>query len=689
MNKNKSNRLINEKSPYLLQHAYNPVDWHSWSDEAFELAKRQDKPIFLSIGYSTCHWCHVMEHESFEDEEVAKLMNDVFVSIKVDREERPDIDNIYMTVCQMMTGRGGWPLSVLMDHNKKPFFTGTYFPKESRHGRIGFIDLIKQIDDAWKNKRDQIDKSADSITDQLVNYSQSFSPGSIDISIFDKAFEEFLKKYDSKFGGFGSAPKFPSPHNLLFLLKYFNETKNLQALEMVEKTLTEMRKGGVYDHIGFGFHRYSTDPKWLLPHFEKMLYDQAMLLLAYSELYSISKNIFYKTTANEIIEYVLRDMTHIDGGFYSAEDADSEGEEGKFYVWSEDELKTIFNETDFNLIKKIYNTYPEGNFSEESTHEFTGTNILHLSKDLKYLQKELDFDEDQFKNKLEEIRKTLFSIREKRVHPYKDDKILTDWNGLFIASLAKAGRLLNNQEAIIAAKNAFQFIKAKLYTDDNKLLHRFRNNDAAISGNIDDYAFLIFGLIELYKSTFEIDFLHEAIKLQETQNQLFWDENSGSFFFSNNEADLITKTKEIYDSAIPSGNSISLINLISLAKLTGNIDFDKKANLLFTSYGEIINKVPNGFGMFLCGADLILNQTKELVIIANSKKNLDEAVNLVYQKNANNIFIIAFTEDEKEKVENVIGWIKNYSVKNEKTTFYLCSNFTCEQPVNKISDLKI
>lgn len=682
MNEKKPNRLINEKSPYLLQHSYNPVDWHAWNDEAFELAKKNDKPIFLSIGYSTCHWCHVMEHESFEDEEVAKLMNEVFVSIKVDREERPDIDHIYMTVCQIMTGHGGWPLTAILDHNKKPFFTGTYFPKESKYGRIGFVDLIKQIDEAWKNKRDQIKRSADSITQHLVNYSNSFNQMELTAAVFDSAFDEFVNKYNPNFGGFGTSPKFPSPHNLLFLLNYYRRTKKGKALEIVEKTLTEMRKGGIFDHIGFGFHRYSTDQKWLLPHFEKMLYDQAMLLLAYSELYSITKNSLYKKTAEEIIEYVLRDMMNSEGGFFSAEDADSEGVEGKFYVWSEKELRSIFDEDDFQLLKKVFSTEEDGNFAEESTKEFTGENILHLKKDYKTLAEELNLDELILENKIVEIRKTLFSIREKRVHPYKDDKILTDWNGLFIAALARSGRLLNLQNNLVFPEKGIQFILKYLRDSDGNLLHRFRDNNSSINANLDDYAFLIFGLIELYKSTFNFDYLEKAIEFQNIQNNLFWDDESGSFLFSRNTKDLIADTKEIYDNAIPAGNSISLLNLITITKLTADIKFEDQANRLLNSYGEIIDKVPNGFGMFLFAADFLINSTKELVVIAKSEDEKSDLVKNILPRFEPNVFTIIATEEEKLKIEKKIEWIKNYKLINNSATYYLCSNFVCEQPTN-------
>ena len=404
------NKLINEKSPYLLQHAYNPVDWFPWSDEAFEKAKQEDKPIFLSIGYSTCHWCHVMEKESFEDKEVAKLMNDAFVSIKVDREERPDIDGIYMSVCQMITGGGGWPLTIVMTPDKKPFFTGTYFPKHNRFNRIGMMELVPRLKEVWVTKKEEVLKSADEIASSLKKQNFISDSNEIDESILDKAYDELNKRYDEANGGFGNAPKFPSPHNLLFLLRYWKRKDEPKALEMVEKTLTEMRRGGIYDHIGFGFARYSTDQHWLVPHFEKMLYDQAMLVMAYTETYLATKNKFYKETAKEILEYVLRDMTHPEGGFYSAEDADSEGEEGKFYLWDADELRNVLEKDESDFAIKVFNTADDGNWIDESKGMMPGTNILHLKKSNKELADEFNLSEDDFTNRLESIRKKLIQL---------------------------------------------------------------------------------------------------------------------------------------------------------------------------------------------------------------------------------------------------------------------------------------
>ncbi|MFQ5584696.1 MAG: thioredoxin domain-containing protein, partial [Calditrichia bacterium] len=378
----KYNHLKNEKSPYLLQHAGNPVDWYPWGEEAFEKARKEDKPIFLSIGYATCHWCHVMEHESFEDEDVARLLNETFVCIKVDREERPDVDDVYMTVCQMMTGSGGWPLTIMMTPDKKPFFAGTYIPKESRYGRMGLVQLIPRVQELWETQRQELLNSAEKVSSALSQHSQPAPGSKLSEKFLKEAYQQFNSSYDEKYGGFGSAPKFPTAHNLMFLLRYWKRSANEKALNMVENTLRKIRLGGVYDHIGFGFHRYSTDREWLLPHFEKMLYDQAILSMAYSETYQATGNKFYRRVAEEIFTYVLRDMTDPKGGFYSAEDADSEGEEGKFYVWSEEEIKQILNEDEADLIINVFNVKKEGNFQEQTTREKTGTNILHLKKPL-------------------------------------------------------------------------------------------------------------------------------------------------------------------------------------------------------------------------------------------------------------------------------------------------------------------
>jgi uncharacterized protein YyaL (SSP411 family) len=686
---NTPNKLINEKSPYLLQHAYNPVDWFPWSDEAFEKARQEDKPIFLSIGYSTCHWCHVMEKESFEDTEVAKLMNDAFVSIKVDREERPDIDGIYMSVCQMITGGGGWPLTIVMTPDKKPFFTGTYFPKHNRFNRIGMIELIPRLKEVWTTKKDDVLKSADEIASSLKKQNVISDSNEIDESILDEAFNELNKRYDEANGGFGSAPKFPSPHNLLFQLRYWKRKDEPKALEMVEKTLTEMRRGGIYDHIGFGFARYSTDQHWLVPHFEKMLYDQAMLVMAYTETYLATKNKFYKETAKEILEYVLRDMTHPEGGFYSAEDADSEGEEGKFYLWDADELRGVLEKDESDFAIKVFNTADDGNWIDESKGMMPGTNILHLKKSNKELADELNITEDDFSKKLKSIRKKLFNYREKRIHPHKDDKILTDWNGLMISALAKASQAFDDSSYSEAAEKSYMFIEKHLTTQDGRLIHRFRDGESGLPAHIDDYAFLINALIDLYESTFKIKYLNRAVELNEVLMQEFWDDKNGGFYFtSSSTEELIARQKDVYDGAIPSGNSIALLNLIRLSRFTSNIYFQKKASLLVKYFSGYISRSPSAFCMFMCGLDFLFSPSTEIAIVSEKIEELTSRglrfIRSIF--NPNKIVILKFSADND--VSDLLSFTNDMKMKDNIATFFVCRDYSCNQPVNTIAELE-
>lgn len=691
----KPNKLINEKSPYLLQHAHNPVNWYPWSDEAFDKAKSEDKPIFLSIGYSTCHWCHVMEKESFEDEQVAKLMNDSFVSIKVDREERPDIDGIYMAVCQMLTGSGGWPLTVVMTPDRKPFFAGTYFPKYNRFNRIGMLELIPKLAEVWKTKREDIEKSANEIVASLSQINLTDDTIKLNESIFEQAFNEFERRYDDKFGGFGISPKFPSPHNLMFLLRYWKRFNNDNALKMVESTLTQIRLGGIYDHIGFGFARYSTDQKWLVPHFEKMLYDQAMLAMAYTETYLATKNQFYKKTAEEILEYVLRDMTHNEGGFFSAEDADSEGEEGKFYLWEADELKNLLDKDELELATKIFNVEDTGNLPDgkagwvdESKGVKSGTNILHLQKSYIELSEEQNLNVNEFAVKLETIRKKLFNFREKRVHPHKDDKILTDWNGLMISAFAKAAQAFDNQIYYDAAIKAFNFVEKHLTNANGYLLHRFHDGESGISAFIDDYAFMINASIDLYETTFEIKYLKRAIELNDILIKEFWDNASGGFFFSSlQNENLITRQKEIYDGAIPSGNSVALLNLVRLYHFTGKPDYEQKATKLIECFSGSISRSPSAFAQFLIGLDFYFGPSSEVVIsfLQNNQKTKD-AVKLIRSVFKPNKILILNPIDQNKEIMESIPFIESMNLINNETTFYVCKNYVCNQPIN---DLKI
>jgi len=674
------NKLKTEKSPYLLQHARNPVDWYPWGEEAFNKAKEEDKPIFLSIGYSTCHWCHVMAHESFEDIEVAELMNEVFVSIKVDREERPDIDKIYMTVCQMMTGSGGWPLTIIMTPEKKPFFAGTYFPKQTRFGRIGLIDLIKRIKDLWNNQRTEIMNSADQITFSLQNVDQE-SPGEkFSETTLQKTYRQLSIQFDSVNGGFGNRPKFPTSHNLIFLLRYWKRTGDKKALEMVETTLQAMRKGGIYDHIGFGFHRYSTDSVWLVPHFEKMLYDQALIAMAYIEAYQATKKDLYKTTAEEIFTYILRDMTSKEGGFYSAEDADSEGEEGKFYVWSKNELEKLLEKEELDSVIKIFNLEESGNYLEEASGKKTGYNILHLKT----------FPEKKIQEKIEEIRIKIFKSREKRIHPHKDDKILTDWNGLMIAALAKGAIAFQNEEYLDAAKNTADFILSNLRQSNTKLQHRYKDGVSEIRGFLTDYAFFIWGLIELYEATFDIYYLKTALELHKIQMEDFWDNKMGGFYFTAKESEkLLTRQKEIYDGAIPSGNSIAMLNLLKLSYLTGEHELEEKADILSRVFSEKMKSNPIAYTQFLVALDFAIGPSYSLVIGGNTNADhTNKMINAVYNAYVpNKVLIHRKTEQESPDIDNYANFVQFFENLDGKATAYVCINKTCKPPTHDIDKM--
>ena len=502
------NRLIFEKSPYLLQHADNPVDWYPWGDEAFDRAAKERKPVFLSIGYATCHWCHVMAHESFEDSGVAALLNKDFICIKVDREERPDIDSIYMTVCQMMTGRGGWPLTVILTPEKKPFFTGTYFPKKSRFGMTGLIDLLPRIAQSWQERRDDLLASAEEISAALRNEQEKPAEDFPDISLLHMGYEELARQFDPENGGFGRAPKFPAPHTLLFLLRFWKRTGETRALSMVEKTLTSMRSGGIFDQIGGGFHRYSTDAQWQVPHFEKMLYDQALLVMAYTEAYQATHNPEFRKTTDEIITYVIRNLTSPEGAFFSAEDADSAGGEGAFYLWTADETEKVLGKDDAGVAARFFGITHAGNYQGEETGG--EQNILTRKSSIADMASSSGISEIELESRLESIRTKLFIARENRAHPSRDDKVLTDWNGLFIAALAQAARTFGNEKYLESARTAMKFILTRMRSADGGLLHRYRGGEPAIPAFGDDYAFVIKALIELYESTFEPSYLSSA-----------------------------------------------------------------------------------------------------------------------------------------------------------------------------------
>lgn len=684
------NHLSNEKSPYLLQHAENPVNWYPWEEEVFEKAQNQDKPIFLSIGYSTCHWCHVMAHESFEDEKVAELMNDVFISIKVDREERPDIDKIYMNVCQMMTGSGGWPLTIVMTPDKKPFFAGTYFPKESRFGRIGLIELILKIKKLWKTQKDEVLRAADKIVFSLQNLDFE-SPGDrLNEKTLKKAYNQLLSQYDKKNGGFSNAPKFPTPHNLLFLLRFWKRTGNKEALEMVENTLQKMRLGGIYDHIGFGFHRYSTDQVWLVPHFEKMLYDQALLAIAYTEAFQATNKIEFEKTAKEIFTYVLRDMTSPEGGFYSAEDADSEGKEGKFYVWDIEEFQNVLEKEEAELAITIFNLKKLGNYFEEVNKKETGHNILHLKDSLANLSKELNLSEKNLKKQIEKIRNKLFKIRDKRIHPHKDDKILSDWNGLMIAALAKGYQTFGDFRYLNTAIKAVNFILSNMRKPNNRLLHRYREGEAEIDAYVNDYIFLIWSLLELYEVTFDVSFLKSALELNKEVIDHFWDDSIGGFFFTANDGEtLLTRQKEIYDGAIPSGNSVAMLNLLRLSYLTGDHELEEKADILSKVFAERVNNSPIAHTQLMVAVDFSVGPTFTIVIVGDAEEiNTQEMLAYIHNQFLPNITLIQRNiKQDPPEIDVFINYIHNYNKIDNKTTAYICTNKTCKPPITDVNKL--
>ncbi len=685
-----TNRLINEKSPYLLQHARNPVDWYPWGDEAFEKAKEDNKPVFLSVGYATCHWCHVMEKESFEDEEAARRLNETFVCVKVDREERPDIDSVYMAACQMLTGRGGWPLTVFMTPDKKPFFSGTYIPKTSRFGRPGLLDICAQVKKAWESDRERIFNTADEISEHMGKaFEFEFTGEALDAGTLKSAYEELESIFDEEHAGFGNAPKFPTPHRMIFLLRYYGRTGDQKALVMVKKTLKAMRLGGIWDHVGSGFHRYSTDKIWLLPHFEKMLYDQALMAMAYLEAFQVTKEPFFAKTAEEIFAYVLRDMTSEGGGFYAAEDADSEGEEGKFYVWTAREFHQVLGEERGKLWQRFMNLSPNGNFTDEATGRSTGANIPHLTRSLAEWAEQLEMEETELADRWEKTRETLFHVRKQRVPPLKDDKILTDWNGLMIAALAMGARILGNYSYAEAAKKAVSFITRRLTDESGGLLHRFRDGHAGIEANANDYAFFIQGLLELFKATFEPDLLAKAAGFQARMIDHFWDDENGGFYLTANTAEkLPSRPKELYDGATPSANSTAFSNLLLLSRLTGDSKWEEKATELSRTFSGAVKRSLSAFAHFMTGLEFALGDGKEVVIVGKaSAPDFERMLSVVNGKYLPHSVVIAKSPRNEAGLAKVAPYTEPLKEIDGKATAYVCSGFACGKPTNDVEEL--
>ncbi|MEI6501705.1 MAG: thioredoxin domain-containing protein, partial [Armatimonadota bacterium] len=624
----RANRLLGEKSPYLLQHAYNPVDWQPWGEAAFAEAMAEDKPIFLSIGYSTCHWCHVMAHKSFEDPEVARLMNRAFVCIKVDREERPDVDNVYMAVCQAMTGSGGWPLTIFMTPDKRPFHAATYIPRDARFGQIGMLELIPRVQEFWRDRRAEVLESAAQVVEVMQSRQRQQRPAAPAVgtheALLSQAYEELSHRYDAQRGGFGRAPKFPTPHNLTFLLRHWKRTGEAQALAMVEKTLQAMRQGGVWDQVGMGLHRYSTDPRWLVPHFEKMLYDQALLALACLEAHQATGDEQYARTAREVFTYVLRDLTSPEGGFYSAEDADSDGVEGKFYVWTEEQLREVLPLELAEVVIHTYGVTRGGNFHDEVSGEATGANILHLSEPVP----------EELRARLAAAGELLLPARGQRVRPGLDDKVLTDWNGLMIAALARGAQVLDEPQYLTAAARAADFLLAKLTTPQGRLLHRYREGEAAIPAYLDDFAFLTWGLIELYEADFDPRWLREALRLNDYMLEHFWDgANGGLFFSAEDHEQLMVRPKEVYDGAVPSGNSVAMLNLLRLSRLTGRSQLEAQAEQLANAFTDQLAQAPSMRTQMLCAVDYALGPAAEVVLVGEGVEPMLRALRSSFQPN--------------------------------------------------------
>ncbi|MBF0492602.1 MAG: thioredoxin domain-containing protein [Deltaproteobacteria bacterium] len=671
------NLLQNEKSPYLLQHKDNPVNWYSWGEAAFQAAKEQNKPIFLSIGYSTCHWCHVMAHESFENEQVAQVMNRYFINIKIDREERPDIDEIYMAAVHAMGQRGGWPLSIFLTPDLKPFYGGTYWP------RVQFIGLLEKIAEIWRTDQANLQKSGEELLAHIrAQKDPDLTRVEMDEEIFKKFTEHSLATFDSKWGGFGSAPKFPQATQLSLLLRLYHQNKAPLLLHAVTYTLEKMARGGMYDHLGGGFARYSTDEKWLIPHFEKMLYDNALLAKTYLEACQVladpslcpspprgegNLREMFASVAKEILDYVLRDLQHPEGGFFSAEDADSEGEEGKFYAWSYSELKQVLSEDEFQLFQKMYGVTESGNFEHSS-------NVLWPQDQFTWKDKENLFAKS--------AQEKLFAVREKRIRPHRDEKILTSWNGLMLSAFALGFRILGDQKYLSALKGTINFIfeKSGLF-QEGKLFARYAQNEVKYAGYLDDYAFLIQGLLDFQEASPNPQILQRVVELQQKQKELFWDVTKGAFFFSDGlDESVLLRSKDCMDTALPSGNAVSAFNLLRLYHLTGDASFKEDALTIFSHFSKLISAYPHACSQMLIAYDFLLKAKQELVIMSASAE-MEKMIQKISQ-----VFHPHLTLTGSEKESNFPPLLKGRRIQNNQVTFYLCENQSCQLPEN---DLKI
>jgi uncharacterized protein YyaL (SSP411 family) len=687
-----TNRLAQEKSPYLQQHAHNPVDWYPWGTEAFDKARAEDKPIFLSIGYSTCHWCHVMERESFESEEIAEVLNRYFVPVKVDREERPDVDRIYMTFVQATTGGGGWPMSVWLTPELKPFFGGTYFPPDSRWGRPGFRSVLEQLATAWQTDRAAIVKSGNDVLDELKKHISIEGPAyAVDEGVLDSCYYQFRRSFDSKYGGFGGAPKFPRASAFNFLLRYHKRTGNEEARDMVLFTLREMAKGGMMDHLGGGFHRYSVDARWFVPHFEKMLYDQAQIATSYIEAYQLSGEEEFAATARSTLEYVLRDMTHPDGGFYSAEDADSiidpanadEKGEGAFYVWSREEIDRIAGAPAADWFRYRYGVEDAGNVAEDPHGEFRGKNILYKQRSIAETAARFGQPEGEVERAIAVAEAKLLSERAKRPRPHLDDKILTAWNGLMISAFAKAARALMSQRYLEAAQRATGLILRELYRE-GRLLRRYREGEAAIEGFLDDYAFLAQALVDLYEADFDGSHIRAARAVADRMIDLFEDGDNGGFYSTaEGDASLVMRIKEDYDGAEPGGNSVAISALLRLANLTGEERYGAVAAKALSAFAARMRGAPTALPQMLIAVMQSLTPPRH-ILLSGDRDAVAPMVELIGRR------FVPFYTVAWAVSDGINPALARMPVKGTGATAYVCEDFVCNLPtqdVNKLAEL--
>jgi uncharacterized protein YyaL (SSP411 family) len=704
-----SNRLVQEKSPYLLQHAHNPVDWYPWGEEAFAKARQENKPIFLSIGYSTCHWCHVMERESFENEEIAALMNDLYVNIKVDREERPDVDRVYMTTVQALTGHGGWPLSVWLTPELKPFFGGTYFPPLSHHGRPGFPEILQSISDTWTQRRQEVEASSEKIFQTLAEQGAASAPAHGDSgeesaaslqAALDRGYAQFGRSFDVDQGGFSNAPKFPRPATFNFLLRYWARTDKQPALRMTLDTLKKMWAGGMYDHLGGGFHRYSVDMFWRVPHFEKMLYDQAQLVTAYLEALQITGEVFYADVAKDVLEYVLRDMTDPAGGFYSAEDADSaidperpdEKEEGAFYMWTRDQIVECLEAEVAPIVLDAFGIAEVGNSISDPTGELGNRNVLFQALTPAQAAQRFDRSEEETVEILEKAKTALLEARARRPRPNLDDKVITAWNGLMISAFAQASQVLGEPHYLEAATRAAEFLHAELYDPESgTLLRRFRDGEAHHPAHLEDYAYLARGLCDLYEAGFETRWLEWATQLTETQIEKFWDKDGGGFFdTSGNDPSIILRTREVHDGAEPSGNSIAVSNLLRLGWTLDRPEWRDLAEQTIAAVGGLLETSPVAMPQMLASVDFASAPPQQIILVGNRQAGDTQAMvqGIFFRFLPRRILLLLDGNEDVAQFGKAREFYQSLERLDGKATAYVCEDYVCRLPTSDLGQLE-